>query len=238
MENKSSIVSEKNRLAWSVFALNLTITCFLSLGLSAQSQAIEILPISTHLASQLKQRYGETALQRISSWQNLVDRNQHASISEKLDLVNRFFNGIRFVSDQAHWRFSDYWATPVELLASNGGDCEDFAIAKYFTLRAMGISVARLRLTYVKAIELNRAHMVLSYTPIEGVDPLVLDNLRGEILPASKRADLDPVYSFNADGLWLSKQKGETHRLGTGNDVTLWRELRDRIDLEEVLNDN
>ena len=80
--------------------------------------------------------------------------------------------------------------------------------------------------------------MVLSYTPVEGVDPLVLDNLRREILPASKRADLDPVYSFNADGLWLSKQKGETHRLGTGNDVTLWRELRDRIDLEEVLNDN
>ncbi|MBL4868170.1 MAG: transglutaminase-like cysteine peptidase [Pseudomonadales bacterium] len=197
--------------------------------------AVEVMPVSSRLAAQLQQQYGDNALRRIAHWQNLIERNQQISILDKLKLVNRFFNSIQFVNDQDHWQTGDYWATPVELLASNGGDCEDFAIAKYFTLRAMGVPVAQLRLTYVKAIELDRAHMVLTYAENEGEDPLVLDNLKNQIMSASSRTDLDPVYSFNAEGLWLAKQRGEADRLGNGNDVTLWRELRVKIDLERVL---
>ncbi|WP_197479414.1 transglutaminase-like cysteine peptidase, partial [Oleiphilus sp. HI0132] len=81
------------------------------------------------------------------------------------------------------------WATPLEFLATNAGDCEDFSIAKYFTLREMGIPDDMIKITYVKALELNQAHMVLAYYPTPDAEPLILDNLINEIKPAGQRTD-------------------------------------------------
>ncbi|MCG8315845.1 MAG: transglutaminase-like cysteine peptidase [Pseudomonadales bacterium] len=179
----------------------------------------------------LKRQYGDAAERRVRNWENLVDQLQGVPEKQQLNRVNRFFNQVRFLDDQMHWRRGDYWATPIELLATNGGDCEDFAIAKYFTLKQLGLPVSKMRLTYVKAIELNQAHMVLTYYKEQGQPPLVLDNLTNEILPANKRRDLVPVYSFNGDGLWKAKQHGDT-RLGSADDIVMWRELRDRMALQ------
>ena len=233
--NKNLQLIEKSSVSRILFR-TLLIACIstISLTWSAVSWAVEVKPVSSRMASQLAREYGSQAVSRVSDWQKLIERNQNVSMTDKLNIVNRFFNRIRFIEDRSHWNTTDYWATPVELLATNGGDCEDFAIAKYFTLRAMGVPVETLRLTYVKAIELNRAHMVLTYTGGTMAEPLVLDNLQDKILPASQRTDLEPVYSFNAEGLWLAK-RGKDSRLGEGDDVTLWRELRDKIDLENVL---
>jgi predicted transglutaminase-like cysteine proteinase len=155
------------------------------------------------------------------------------SSDEKIARVNQFFNGLRFIPDDEHWQQVDYWATPLEFIASNGGDCEDFAIAKFFTLKALGVDGERMRLAYVKALELNQAHMVLVYYPAPDKEPLVLDNLVNDILPASQRKDLQPVYSFNAEGLWQARQQGEETRLGTGNDVLMWKKLIQRMDKQE-----
>ena len=179
----------------------------------------------------LKRQYGDAAERRVRNWENLVDQLQGVPEKQQLNRVNRFFNQVRFLDDQMHWRRGDYWATPIELLATNGGDCEDFAIAKYFTLKQLGLPVSKMRLTYVKAIELNQAHMVLTYYKEQGQPPLVLDNLTNEILPANKRRDLVPVYSFNGDGLWKAKQHGDT-RLGSADDMVMWRELRHRMALQ------
>jgi predicted transglutaminase-like cysteine proteinase len=126
----------------------------------------------------------------------------------KLAGVNQFFNRrIVFASDAEVWGQADHWASPLELLGKGRGDCEDYVIAKYFSLLAAGVPVARLRLVYVRAQvggpggELL-AHMVLAYYASAGAEPLILDNLIGEIRPASRRADLQPVFSFNGDGLW------------------------------------
>lgn len=176
----------------------------------------------------LRSQYGEQAEMRVRNWDRLVSQLQHEQEDKKLEQVNRFFNRVRFLDDQLHWSRGDYWATPVELLATNGGDCEDFAIAKYFTLKHLGLPVEKMRLTYVKALELNQAHMVLTFYKENGEPPLVLDNLTNNILPATKRKDLVPVYSFNGDGLWKAKQQGDT-RLGSADDIVMWRELRDRM---------
>jgi predicted transglutaminase-like cysteine proteinase len=122
------------------------------------------------------------------------------------------------------------------MLASNGGDCEDFSIAKYFSLVALGVSIDKLRITYVKARDYNpvsQAHMVLTYYATPGVMPLVLDNLIPEIKPASQRPDLTPVYSFNGDGLWLAKARGDGKAVkgGSGN-ISLWRGLIARMGKE------
>ena len=186
--------------------------------------------IDSNTLGHFERQYGEMAAQRILSWQYLL--NQLNGKPEKiiLDEVNHFFNQVRFLGDAEHWKQLDYWATPLELLATNGGDCEDFAIAKYFSLKWLGVPVEKMRLTYVKAVELNQAHMVLTYHDSLGREPLVLDNLVDDILPASQRSDLVPVYSFNGDGLWKAKALGADARLGNADDIVLWKELRKRIE--------
>ncbi len=148
---------------------------------------------------------------------------------EKLERVNHFFNNIPFIADTIHWGKEDYWATPVEFLASDGGDCEDFAIAKYFTLISLGVAENQLTLTYVKALRLNQAHMVLTYYPAPGKEPLVLDNLVDTIAPSSKRTDLLPVYSFNGAGLWLAKQRERGKMLGDSSRLKRWQDLLNRM---------
>jgi predicted transglutaminase-like cysteine proteinase len=142
--------------------------------------------------------------------------------------VNSFFNQLRFVSDIEHWGKEDYWATPMELLTTNAGDCEDFSIAKYQTLRSMGVPDEQLRIVYVKALELNQAHMVLAWYPRRDADPLILDNLINDIKLASQRSDLEFVYSFNGSGLWFSKA-GQEKRIGEAEKLSRWHELNQRM---------
>lgn len=192
------------------------------------------LGITDEMLNMVAKEYGRRARGRIIEWQQVVDQNANVSELEKLKAVNQFFNRIRFVSDQKHWQIKDYWATPIEFLSTGGGDCEDFAIAKYITLRALDVPDEKLRITYVKAIRLNQAHMVLTYYESPRAIPLVLDNLDVKIKPASKRPDLEPVYSFNGSGLWLAKMRGEGQKLGSANDLNMWRDLISRLRREKV----
>lgn len=126
----------------------------------------------------------------------------------RLNRINEFFNRhLLFRDDTLVWGQQDHWASPLEALSKGAGDCEDFAIAKYFSLRAAGVPGERLRLVYVQALQggpngVALAHMVLAYHARPGAEPLILDNLITEVRPASRRPDLLPVFSFNAEGLW------------------------------------
>jgi predicted transglutaminase-like cysteine proteinase len=111
----------------------------------------------------------------------------------------------------------------------NAGDCEDFSIAKYFTLKKMGVVEDKLNMTYVKALELNQAHMVVTYYETPEAEPLILDNLNPEILPASARNDLMPVFSFNGSGLWLAKQRQRGEMVGSSDRYKRWRDLLQRM---------
>ena len=182
--------------------------------------------------SYVEKKHGQAARKRLLDWQELMISGRNKPELQKLELVNQFFNQVIFVSDFEHWGVEDYWATPVEMLATNGGDCEDFAITKYFTLVEMGVPISRLQITYVKALSLNQAHMVLTYYPTPGAIPLVLDNLIPEIKSATLRRDLVPVYSFNGDGLWLAKERGLGRNVGKSDRISLWRTLAARVGKE------
>lgn len=178
----------------------------------------------------IEQRFGHAGSARVFAWRELIERDRDLPLAGKLAAVNDFFNQLQFVDDASHWRRRDYWATPIEFLGSNGGDCEDFAIAKYFTLLELGVPETRLQITYVKAVALNQAHMVLAYYAHPAADPLVLDNLVAEVLPGSARSDLVPVYSFNGQGLWVSRARGRGKRVGTADRLSLWQDLIKRLD--------
>ncbi len=177
----------------------------------------------------MSKKYGKKAREDLLAWVDLVNKDNSKGDLAKLEKVNLFFNKIKFIDDILHWKKKDYWATPVEFISSRGGDCEDFSIAKYFTLRALGVAESRLNITYVKALKLNQAHMVLTYYKRPGAEPLIIDNLIDEILPASKRRDLLPVYSFNASGLWLAKQRGRGKKVGSSSRLARWKNMLQRL---------
>lgn len=191
--------------------------------------------IDQQLLSNIQKHYGNDAVSRVMQWQQLIKTNQSLSDLDKLKVVNDFFNhNIRFTDDIDLWDKKDYWATPAEFLARGAGDCEDYAIAKYFTLQKMGIGEEKMRITYVKAIERNQAHMVLAYFGTPRGVPFVLDNLINPIKPATERKDLIPVYSFNDEGLWLAQSSGLGQRVGDSGRLSLWNDLLTRMMLNEI----
>ncbi|MGF1910099.1 transglutaminase-like cysteine peptidase [Vibrio kasasachensis] len=171
--------------------------------------------------------YGERAGLRVTTWRNEMSVYKDLSEKGQLTRVNQFFNQLNFVNDDRLWGKNDYWATPLEFLGSNAGDCEDFTIAKYFSLLELGVSDKKLRLVYVKALSLNQFHMVLAYYSSPSAEPLILDNINPEITTASKRRDLLPIYSFNGSNLWLMKSKNG-QLAGKSSRLSLWNDLRAR----------
>lgn len=186
------------------------------------------------LAQRAQARYGTEAMIAVHAWEQLVLDNGDRSDEEKLKQVNDFFNKrVRFDDDILIWQQPDYWATPLETLGRAAGDCEDFAIAKFMTLKLLGVDQAKMRMIYVRAriggpaSRIEQAHMVLGYYATPAAEPLVLDSLIGEIRPASRRTDLFPVFSFNDQGLWIggaAKSSADpTERLSR------WRDLLARM---------
>lgn len=203
--------------------------CRLLLPLLLLVSTVAAFEIGEQLMDYVRKEFGSEAHSRLENWQNLHRLASRAPVERQLRLVNTFFNRVRFVSDIEHWGQEDYWATPVELLTTNGGDCEDFSIAKYLTLKSMGVPDEQLRIVYVKALELNQAHMVLAWYPEPDADPLILDNLINEIKPASQRPDLEPVYSFNGGGLWLNRSGGQQQRIGEAEKLEHWQDVNRRL---------
>jgi len=186
--------------------------------------------VSERLIELYGQRFGALAGERLHAWKRYARARAGSPAGERelLDEVNRLLNRIAFVEDAVHWGQADYWATPAESVASNGADCEDYTIAKYFLLKELGVPVARLRMTYVKSLRLNQAHMVLAYYARPDAEPLVLDNLEDRVRPASQRGDLIPVYSFNDEEVWV-EMRG---RSGSPQQIRNWSALIERLEQE------
>ena len=184
---------------------------------------------SERLIQRIERENGPEAAARVSLWFALIEQGKSAPDPERLRLANNFFNAARFTTDPAVWQQQDYWATPIEFLIKDAGDCEEFAIAKYFTLSRMGIAEDALRITYVKALTLDQPHMVVAWYQTPAADPLILDNIEPRILPASQRPDLIPVYSFNGSDLWLARNRREQIRSGDAATLSHWQQLRERL---------
>ncbi len=217
---------------WRIFVVGILYTAVVIVmgAVYSDARASEELQFDQALLDRIEHKYGADARRRFVDWQNLMETGKALPELDKLQRVNDFFNqNIKFVSDLALWLKEDYWATPAELLAQGAGDCEDFSIAKYFTLVEMGVDESRLRITYVKALELNQAHMVLTYFESPQSVPLVLDNLKPAISRATERSDLQPVYSFNGSGLWLAKEKGSGKQVGDAERLNPWTDLKRRM---------
>jgi predicted transglutaminase-like cysteine proteinase len=162
--------------------------------------------IQDRVLSRIEKEYGLFAKNRALALLKMMNKAQSMDERGKLEAVNDFFNKTPYGLDINVWGISDYWATRLEFIGVDKGDCEDYVIAKYFTLLELGVDSKKLFFTYVKYKPRNIAHMVLSYYETPKSTPLILDNYNRKIFPSTKRDDLIPIYSFSGEDLLSAKE--------------------------------
>lgn len=199
-----------------------------ALLLAASAAAFDAVRLHARLAA------AGAASGALRDWAAMLDDAKALPAEARLARVNEFFNRrIAFADDASVWGKPDFWASPFETMTKGKGDCEDFVIAKYFTLLDMKVPDAQLRLVYVRAriggpsSAIQQAHMVLAYYATPDADPLILDNLITEIRPAARRTDLAPVFSFNRQGVFAGAAAGAPSAGGTER-LSAWQDLLQR----------
>lgn len=210
------------------------IACVLSVGMLFDGPAQALQFDAGRILDYARTQHGERVARRVTEWLDLMDEAAALPERERLRAINNFWNHRVMGGEDIHiWNKTDYWATPLESLAKGAGDCEDFVIAKYFSLIHAGVEPDKLRFIYVRArmgglrSSQSIAHMVLGYYATPDSEPLVLDNLSGSIQPASRRSDLTPVFSFNAQGIYVAGAATRSvDRIGH------WRDLMTRMQRE------
>jgi predicted transglutaminase-like cysteine proteinase len=191
----------------------------------------------SRLMSQMASLYGEPGVGRLKAWLSMLRAQTGLAPQQQTEAVNEFWNQYLLGGDDRDiWKDADYWATVLESLGKGAGDCEDYVIAKYFSLLHLGVPEEKLRFIYVRAriggigSTQSIAHMVLGYYETPQSEPMVMDNLVNRILPASQRNDLTPVFSFNAQGIYVAgAQPSSVSR------ISRWQGLMEKMKKEGFL---
>jgi len=136
----------------------------------------------------------------ITDWQKSLKKFEGLPLKTMAEKVNSFVNQSRYITDQRLYGKSDYWATPVEFIRK-GGDCEDFAIAKYTALRTLGVPEERLRIAIVHDNVKDIAHAILIVYTDQGA--FVLDNQEKKIINSDGYNRYRPIFSINRQAWWL-----------------------------------
>ena len=134
-----------------------------------------------------------------AEWRRLIERLRGLDLRRKIALANQAMNRHPYVPTAANWHRAMYWESPFEFLRY-GGQCQDYAIAKYLLLRAAGVPARQMRMVVLRDTSIDRDHAVLAVY-VDG-QPMLLDNLRRDIAPARAIRDYRPYYSINENGWW------------------------------------
>ncbi len=145
----------------------------------------------------------ESATCTAKGWKEFIAEMQGKDRATQIKEVNRAFNTRRYILDINNWGEEDYWATPYQFLKKNG-DCEDYAISKYFTLKALGVPIEDMRVVAVQDLNLNLGHAVL--VVYVGEDAMLLDNQIASVVAAKSVRHYNPVFSINEMGWWLHRR--------------------------------
>lgn len=209
----------------------LLIVTLVSVPLITTATELDFQPWSDSLFVQLEKEFGKEGADRVRKLHDLMLENIGKPTKEKLEVVNNAVNQLPWIADQAKYSANDYWATPMETVATFGGDCEDMAITKFMMLRMMGVPKEHLRLTYAKIKKTGESHMILAYLDkpdqvMKGKSALILDNYVKEILPGTERTDLLGIYLIDADKkLTLISDDGKSRSVKGETDAVKFAKL-------------
>ena len=135
----------------------------------------------------------------LQPWSEFLASMEGKSALEKIDAVNDYQNHAKYLTDPVNWKVEDYWEIPGEFFARNG-DCEDYAITKYLSLRKLGFSASDMRILVVQDLNLNVGHAILVVYH-EG-RALILDNQVNQVIDAEKIRHYKIQYSINETSWW------------------------------------
>lgn len=138
----------------------------------------------------------------LQEWRGLLRAQAGRPPAEQLAAINEFMNRAPYITDPVNYGVPDYWATPIQFF-SKDGDCEDYAIAKYFTLRELGLPHDQMRIVVVDDMNLKIPHAIL-VVYLEG-RALILDNQIPTVVAADRIRHYRPIYSINEEGWWLHR---------------------------------
>jgi predicted transglutaminase-like cysteine proteinase len=204
-----------------IFKLTLILSVFVVNVAYAQKPYVE-----KELLNKITKKYKRFATKRFLYLQKTLDKTKDGDDLQKLEAVNKFYNGVRYMSDKKVYGKKDYWASPWQFLGKDKGDCEDYVISKYFALIYLGVDSKKLFFTYVRSSKFKSAHMVLTYFETPRSEPLILDNNNHKIFPASKRKDLTPIYNFNGESLYRASRTGTGKKVKSKKAHKKWDELK------------
>lgn len=139
------------------------------------------------------------ATPKLREWRDFVKSQRGKDLKTQLANLNRYANRFPYITDQKRWGKSDYWARPLEFF-ERSGDCEDYVILKYTTLRQLGVPAENLRLVVVKDTVRNLAHAVLAV--YDGAEIYILDSLFDAVLSHKQVLQYIPYYSVNENSRW------------------------------------
>jgi len=184
--------------------------------------------------AKITKKYNTYAKKRFYYLQVVLDKVKDKSDLEKLNAVNEFYNEVRYSSDLKVYNKKDYWATPLEFLSKDKGDCEDYVISKYYALKYLGVDSKKLFFTYVRSTKFKAPHMVLTYFETPRSEPLVLDNNNRKIFLASQRKDLIPIYNLNEESLYRASKSGTGKKIKQKRSHKKWDQLKQNIKRKKI----
>lgn len=147
-------------------------------------------------------RLGATLRCRTDEWKDFIAGLQGKDRRTQLDAVNRYINRSPYITDLANWGVTDYWETLGEFIARDG-DCEDYAIAKYYSLKALGFEISQMRIVILEDEDLHVPHAVLAV--FLGRQTLILDNQIPEVVRDTSIVNYRPIYSINEHAWWFHR---------------------------------
>lgn len=157
-----------------------------------------------HFERDMRTEKGQRVMAKL---QRDLQPDQGLPLREMAERVNDLLNKVAYVEDKDNYGVSDYWADPVEFL-TRGGDCEDFAIAKYVALRALGVPESRMRVAIVQDLQKGVPHAILVLYTDDGA--MLLDNQAATVRAANDVSRYRPIFSINREGWWLHTKPQNT----------------------------
>jgi len=136
-------------------------------------------------------------------WKELVEGLRGKSRKYQLGRVNSYLNKYRYIIDPVNWGVRDYWEIPKEFFAKFG-DCEDYAIVKYISLRALGWKAEDMKIIVLQDLNLKIAHAILAVN-FEKKE-MILDNQIGLVIDSKRIKHYLPIYAVNEKGWWRYKR--------------------------------
>lgn len=139
----------------------------------------------------------------LHEWRQLLRDIAGKDRVAQMAAVNSFMNRAPYIEDSVNYGVPDYWATPLQFMDMDG-DCEDYAIAKFISLRQLGFPNDQMRIVVLDDTNLGIAHAIL-VVYIDG-HAYVLDNQIPRVVPAEIINHYRPIYSINEDTWWLHRR--------------------------------